>query len=328
MSSTLLVVCATAPERDAAARLLPAATAARCRGVRSRRRRPAPRAQRRPEPSTCSSAGSGWPPRPRRRPRRWPAVLTTWSSVPASPAGSHRLPSARPSSPPRSCRPTSAPRTGRSSCRCPRSGSGQERHELDPALVTALVDPSPLGRGSVTGPCSRCPPSPARLRPQRPDWPGARTRRPRPWKAPVSWPRRRCTASPSPRFARSATRSGRATAPLGGSGRRCPRSARLSPPSPRHLCRSPPAWPPQPARPARWQQAADSPPGRSGRARLCRRALGMTALSLAFSSCPNDTFVFDAWVNGRLATGWTPVRAAGKWLGGRAAAGGRFRRSR
>jgi 1,4-dihydroxy-6-naphthoate synthase len=26
----------------------------------------------------------------------------------------------------------------------------------------------------------------------------------------------------------------------------------------------------------------------------------MTALSLAFSPCPNDTFVFDAWVNGRL----------------------------
>jgi 1,4-dihydroxy-6-naphthoate synthase len=29
----------------------------------------------------------------------------------------------------------------------------------------------------------------------------------------------------------------------------------------------------------------------------------MTALSLAFSSCPNDTFVFDAWVNGRLVVG-------------------------
>lgn len=27
----------------------------------------------------------------------------------------------------------------------------------------------------------------------------------------------------------------------------------------------------------------------------------MTALSVAFSPCPNDTFVFDAWVNGRLA---------------------------
>lgn len=26
----------------------------------------------------------------------------------------------------------------------------------------------------------------------------------------------------------------------------------------------------------------------------------MTALSVAFSPCPNDTFVFDAWVNGRL----------------------------
>lgn len=39
----------------------------------------------------------------------------------------------------------------------------------------------------------------------------------------------------------------------------------------------------------------------------------MTVLSVAFSPCPNDTFVFDAWVNGRLngATGPTAGEASG-----------------
>lgn len=36
---------------------------------------------------------------------------------------------------------------------------------------------------------------------------------------------------------------------------------------------------------------------------ICR----VNALSLAFSPCPNDTFIFDAWVNGRLQDAW-PVQ--------------------
>lgn len=49
----------------------------------------------------------------------------------------------------------------------------------------------------------------------------------------------------------------------------------------------------------------------------------MAALTLAFSSCPNDTFIFDAWVNGRLQESFPvqPVLEDIELLNRRAASG-------